>query len=63
MAASSGRLVPTGWLAEISRPQAAYPPLSTGETAESLGVSLRTVELEWRMAKDFLAKRLGGGAG
>jgi carboxypeptidase D len=29
-------LVPTGWLAEVSRPQASYPAFATGETAESL---------------------------
>jgi RNA polymerase sigma factor (TIGR02999 family) len=33
--------------------------LSVAETASLLGVSTRTVELDWRMAKDFLAARLG----
>jgi len=34
--------------------------LTNKEAADVLGVSLRTVELEWRMAKDFLARKLGG---
>jgi RNA polymerase sigma factor (TIGR02999 family) len=33
--------------------------LTNRETAEALGVSLRTVELDWRMAKGWLARRLG----
>lgn len=32
--------------------------LTTEEAAEALGVSPRTVELDWRMAKDWLARRL-----
>jgi len=32
--------------------------LTVAETAALLGVSTRTVELDWRMAKDFLAARL-----
>jgi len=37
-----------------------FAGLENREIAEALGVSLRTVELDWRMAKDFLAGRLGG---
>ena len=33
--------------------------LENREIAEALGVSLRTVELDWRMAKTWLARRLG----
>ncbi|GJM20519.1 MAG: DNA-directed RNA polymerase sigma-70 factor [Planctomycetota bacterium] len=33
--------------------------LSVDETAETLGVSARTVALDWKMAKSFLALRLG----
>ncbi len=33
--------------------------LTNREVAEVLGVSLRTVELDWRMAKGWLAGRLG----
>lgn len=36
-----------------------FAGLENREIAEALGVSLRTVELDWRMAKDFLAGRLG----
>jgi RNA polymerase sigma factor (TIGR02999 family) len=32
--------------------------LTTPETAEALGVATRTVELDWKMAKDWLARRL-----
>jgi RNA polymerase sigma factor (TIGR02999 family) len=32
------------------------------ETAEALGVSPRTVQLDWRMARAWLRRRLGGGA-
>ena len=32
--------------------------LSVAETAALLGVSTRTIELDWRMAKEFLASRL-----
>jgi RNA polymerase sigma-70 factor (ECF subfamily) len=35
--------------------------LTNKEVAESLGVSLRTVELDWSMAKGWLAGRLGDG--
>jgi RNA polymerase sigma factor (TIGR02999 family) len=35
--------------------------LTNKETAEAVGVSLRTVELEWRMAKDFLSRKLDDG--
>ena len=35
--------------------------LTNREVAEALGVSLRTVELDWRMAKSFLARHLGEG--
>lgn len=37
-----------------------FAGLEQREIAEALGVSLRTVELDWRMAKQFLASRLGG---
>ena len=37
-----------------------FAGLENREVAEALGVSLRTVELDWRLAKDFLAGRLGG---
>ncbi len=33
--------------------------LTNAETARVLGVSLRTVEMEWRMAKAWLAERMG----
>ena len=36
-----------------------FAGLENREIAEAIGVSLRTVELDWRMAKDFLAGRLG----
>ncbi len=35
-----------------------FADLSSKEIAEVLGVSLRTVELDWTMAKSWLAKRL-----
>jgi RNA polymerase sigma factor (TIGR02999 family) len=34
--------------------------LTNPEVAEALGVSLRTVELDWTMAKCWLARRLDG---
>lgn len=34
--------------------------LDTAQIAALLGVSLRTVELDWRMAKDVLARHLAG---
>jgi RNA polymerase sigma factor (TIGR02999 family) len=37
--------------------------LSVDETAEVLGVSARTVALDWKMARRFLAERLGDGDG
>jgi RNA polymerase sigma factor (TIGR02999 family) len=36
-----------------------FAGLTTAEAAEALGVSPRTVELDWTMAKQFLADRLG----
>jgi len=36
-----------------------FAGLTTPEAAEALGVSPRTVELDWTMAKQFLADRLG----
>jgi RNA polymerase sigma factor (TIGR02999 family) len=36
--------------------------LTVAETAEVLGVSSRTVNLDWSMARSFLAGRLGEGA-
>lgn len=40
-----------------------FAGLSNPEIAEVLGRSLRTVELQWRMAKSWLAARLGGEGG
>ena len=37
-----------------------FAGLENQEIAEALGVSLRTVELDWKMAKDTLARKLGG---
>jgi RNA polymerase sigma factor (TIGR02999 family) len=37
-----------------------FAGLDNKEIAEALGVSLRTVELDWKMAKETLAKKLGG---
>ncbi|MHC4958241.1 MAG: ECF-type sigma factor [Planctomycetota bacterium] len=37
-----------------------FAGLNNPEIAEALGVSLRTVELDWKMAKDWLATRLAG---
>lgn len=37
-----------------------FAGLENQEIAEALGVSLRTVELDWRMAKEMLAGKLGG---
>jgi RNA polymerase sigma factor (sigma-70 family) len=37
-----------------------FAGLENKEIAEALGVSLRTVELDWKMAKETLAKKLGG---
>jgi RNA polymerase sigma factor (TIGR02999 family) len=37
-----------------------FAGLDNQEIAEALGVSLRTVELDWRMAKETLARDLGG---
>lgn len=34
--------------------------LSVEETAAALGVSVRTVQLDWRMARAWLRRRLGG---
>jgi DNA-directed RNA polymerase specialized sigma24 family protein len=36
--------------------------LSIEETAEALGVSVRTVKRDWTMAKLWLARELKGGA-
>ena len=36
-----------------------FAGLENQEIAEALGVSLRTVELDWKMAKETLARRLG----
>lgn len=36
--------------------------LSVAETAAVLGVSVRTVQLDWRMARAWLRRQLGGGA-
>ncbi|MEQ8765950.1 MAG: ECF-type sigma factor [Planctomycetota bacterium] len=36
-----------------------FAGLNNREVAEALGLSLRTIELEWRMIKSFLAKHLG----
>ncbi|MHC4930721.1 MAG: ECF-type sigma factor [Planctomycetota bacterium] len=36
-----------------------FAGLNNPEVAEVLGLGLRTVELDWKMAKDWLAKRLG----
>jgi len=35
-----------------------FAGLSTEETAEAVGIAPRTVELDWKMAKDWLAARL-----
>lgn len=35
--------------------------LDVGETAEVLGISTRTVELDWAMARAWLFRELGGG--
>jgi RNA polymerase sigma factor (TIGR02999 family) len=37
-----------------------FAGLENTEIAEALGVSLRTVELDWKMAKETLAGKLGG---
>jgi RNA polymerase sigma factor (TIGR02999 family) len=37
-----------------------FAGLENQEIAEVLGVSLRTVELDWKMAKETLARKLGG---
>jgi RNA polymerase sigma factor (TIGR02999 family) len=37
-----------------------FAGLENKEIAEALGVSLRTVELDWKMAKETLAGKLGG---
>jgi len=37
-----------------------FAGLENQEIAEALGVSLRTVELDWKMAKETLAKKLAG---
>jgi len=37
-----------------------FAGLENKEIAEVLGVSLRTVELDWKMAKETLAAKLGG---
>lgn len=37
-----------------------FAGLENKEIAEALGVSLRTVELDWKMAKETLARHLGG---
>jgi len=37
-----------------------FAGLDTKEIAEALGIAPRTVELDWKMAKDWLAARLGG---
>jgi RNA polymerase sigma factor (TIGR02999 family) len=37
-----------------------FAGLTTAETAQSLGVAPRTVELDWTMAKRWLAQRLRG---
>ena len=56
-------------LAELDPRQARIAELRTfggltnRETADVVGVSLRTVELEWRMAKDYLSRRLGESEG
>ena len=36
-----------------------FAGLNNKEIAEALSLGLRTVELDWKMAKDFLAQRLG----
>ena len=36
-----------------------FAGLTNKEVAEAIGRSLRTVELEWKMAKGWLAERLG----
>ena len=35
-----------------------FAGLTTKEAGEALGIAPRTVELEWKMAKDWLARRL-----
>ena len=35
-----------------------FAGLTTAEVAEVLGISTRSVELDWMMAKDWLAQRL-----
>lgn len=37
-----------------------FAGLENTEIAEALNVSLRTVELDWKMAKETLARKLGG---
>jgi RNA polymerase sigma factor (TIGR02999 family) len=37
-----------------------FGSLTLDEAAEVVGISRRTVALDWKMAKSFLAKRLGG---
>ena len=37
-----------------------FAGLTTQETAEVLGIAPRTVELDWKMAKTWLAQRLSG---
>lgn len=54
-------------LAELSPRQARlaelrfFGGLTNREAAEALGVALRTVELDWKMAKAWLAERLAAG--
>jgi len=51
-------------LAKLDRRQAQiaelrfFGGLTTTEVAEALGIAPRTVELDWKMAKDWLARRL-----
>ena len=58
-----------GALEQVDARQAAiaelklFGGLSTAEIALLQGVSTRTVELDWRMAKEFLARTLQGGKG
>lgn len=40
-----------------------FAGLTTKEAAEALGIAPRTVELDWTMAKGWLARRLGKDAG
>jgi len=37
-----------------------FAGMSVGETADALGMSVRTVEREWRRAKDYLMRAMGG---